>query len=762
MPSVSFNVFVSSTWLDLQPEREAVERALQRLRGEAAFNGMEYFGSRDETTRRASLDEVDRSQLYVGIFAARYGSGITEAEYRRARERRLPCFIYFKAESTITLDKCDKDPAQMARLDALKAELMRSHIVTEFNNPDDLAAKVTADLHRWIFDNYSQARADAQPSAPTISALHQLPPPPADFTGRAEELAELTANVERGVTISGLHGQGGIGKTALALKLAQQLAPRYPDAQFYLDLKGADEQRPLSPSDALSHVVRAYHPTTKLPDDQTELEVLYRSLLHNQRALLLMDNARDAAQVAPLIPPEGCVLLVTSRQHFMLPGLHVQHLDKLPPEDAHELLLRIAPRIGGHADTIAKLCGHLPLALRLAAFALVERMDLSVADYVRRLSDAHQRLKLLDKVAAALTLSYDLLTHDLQRLWRTLAVFPKTFDAPAAAAIWQLEPDAAQDALGELIKYSLLEWDDATKRYSLHDLARLYALDLLTAADELHEAESRHAAYYQTVSASANELYLKGGDSFMEGLALFDGEWENIQAGQSWAARNAEEDKRALELCNEYPNSGGWILLLRQNPHQRIAWLEPALKAAKKLNQRDFEGYHLSNLGAAYVELGETRRAIELSEQRLFIARELGDRRGEGIALGNLGPAYNDLGDPHRALEFCEQRLTILREFGDRRAEAITLCNIGIAYLGLNEMHLAVEFFEQALLIDREIGNRRGEGINLWNMSLALNKLGDRAQAIVHAEASLKILEEIGDPYAGEVRESLAEWRKQT
>ncbi|HYX40152.1 MAG TPA: DUF4062 domain-containing protein, partial [Pyrinomonadaceae bacterium] len=111
-------VFISSTWLDLQPERAAVEQAIHRMR-EPGFNGMEYFGSRDETTQRASLDEVDRSDVYIGIFAARYGSGITEDEYRRARARNLRCFIYFKAESSITFDKVEKDAAQLARLDKL-------------------------------------------------------------------------------------------------------------------------------------------------------------------------------------------------------------------------------------------------------------------------------------------------------------------------------------------------------------------------------------------------------------------------------------------------------------------------------------------------------------------------------------------------------------------------------------------------------------------------------------------------------------------
>jgi hypothetical protein len=149
-------VFLSSTWSDLQPEREAVQTALHRLR-ETKFVGMEYFGSRDESTHRASLDEVDRSDLYVGIIAGRYGSGITEAEYRRAREKRLPCLIYIKEETSISPEWREMDHDKLARLARLKEDL-RQHIVSDFKGPEELAAKVTADVHRWLFDQYLPER----------------------------------------------------------------------------------------------------------------------------------------------------------------------------------------------------------------------------------------------------------------------------------------------------------------------------------------------------------------------------------------------------------------------------------------------------------------------------------------------------------------------------------------------------------------------------------------------------------------------------
>jgi len=161
MPVEVAQVFVSSTWLDLQPERQAVEAALQRLH-ETKFVGMEYFGSRDETTRGTSLDEVDRSRVYVGIIAGRYGSGITEDEYRRARELNLPCFVYFKSDLDIRPEWRDSDPEKAANLIAFRQDLQRNHIVSEFTSPGDLATRVTADLHNWLVKEYLAPRlADA-------------------------------------------------------------------------------------------------------------------------------------------------------------------------------------------------------------------------------------------------------------------------------------------------------------------------------------------------------------------------------------------------------------------------------------------------------------------------------------------------------------------------------------------------------------------------------------------------------------------------
>jgi len=569
-----------------------------------------------------------------------------------------------------------------------------------------------------------------QSTIPVVNAFHQLPTPPADFTGREAELNELMAKMETGgVTISGLQGMGGIGKTALALKLAEWLTPRYPDAQFFLDLKGASD-KPLSPAEAMAHVIRAYHPVAKLPESEIELKPLYQSVLHGQHALLLMDNARDSQQVLPLLPPATCLLLVTSRQHFTL-----------PPNDACQLLLTIAPRIGADAEAVAKLCGYLPHALRLAASALAEQIDLSPADYLARLENAQTRL---DFVEASLSLSYDLLAAETQKWWHLLAVFPDTFDQLAGAAVWEMDVEPAQKTLSGLVEYSLVEWQSATRRYRLHDLSRLFAAKHCTEAERA-AGQQHHAEHYKTLLHSANELYLKGGDAIQRGLALFDMEWGNIQAGQLWAQVNTEKNKAAAQLCSDYPNAGAHCLELRQHPRERIRWREAALAAARSLKDRAGEGVHLGNLGVAYYNLSEPRRAIEFYEQQLVITREIGDRRGEGAALGNLGLASADLGEPRRAIEFYEQDLVIAREIGDRHGEGTALGNLGVAYYNLGEPRRAIEFYEQDLVITREIGDRRGEGAVLGNLGVAYKNLGEPRRAIEFYEQYLVIAHEIGD-----------------
>jgi tetratricopeptide (TPR) repeat protein len=774
-------VFISSTWKDLRPEHEAAERAVNSMR-ETKYVGMKYFGSRDEDTRTASLDEVDRSRVYVGIIGGRYGSGITEAEYDRATARGLRRFIYFKSDASTLDDTRDTDPEQRDKLAAFKQKLRAAHTVQEFNTPDELRAQVAEDLHRWLFDEYitpklqgaltgtvsreeAKALLDAvrdlstlsrdlvarvqstvinvapggsfaardnvthnyyapAASAPVIPTLHQLRAPVGDFVGRGKEINELLATLRRGgsATITGISGMGGIGKTELAFYVANELRDTYPDAQLVLDMRGTDAT-PRDAGDALAACIRAFAGVEqRLPDDLQELTRIYRSVLEGKHALILLDNARDSAQARPLMPPAGSALLVTSRETIALAGIKRVTLEQLEPAEARELLRGIAPHVPADtADRICFLCGYLPLAIRAAGSLLDITRDLAPNVYAEQLQDERRRLELIGAegvdlgVEASFGLSYARLTDDAARVFRQLAVFPAFFDARAEETICE---DPGHKHLSELLRRNLVRYNEETQRYSLHDLARLFA-DSRMNEDESHATHTRHAAHYLVVLVECDAFYKKGGDAIKNAIALFDVERRNVEAGQEWACRHSSRYEASARLCNEYPNAGVYVLNLRQHPREYISWLEAALAAARQLKYRAAEGVHSGNLGLAFADLGETRRAIEFHEQYLAIAREVNDRPGEGNALGNLGSAYAVLGETRRAIEFHEQQLTIASE----------------------------------------IGYRLGEATALFNTGLALHKLDDRAKAITHVERALEIFEQIESPIAERGRAALVRWR---
>ena len=599
---------------------------------------------------------------------------------------------------------------------------------------------------------------DATLPPPPLVLVPHLPAPPRDFTGRDEELKDLLADFDRGATITGLRGMGGIGKTALAYELAEKLAGRYPDGQILVELRGTGPE-PMTPAEAMAKVVRIYYPEAKLPGSEAELARIYHSLLHDLRVLVLLDNAFNDRQVRPLLPPAGCGVIVTSRRKFTLPGLVPMDLDVLPEDKAVELLLRLwnpeaSPSTEQLKDKdlsrIACLCGYLPLALRAAGSLLANSPDLSPAQLARDLRDERTRLKRIGKegvdldVESSFGLSYSRLTEETARVFLLLSVFPAGFDAAAEEVVCR---DEGHRHLRELMRWSLVEYQSLGVeygRYHLHDIVRIYAASCLQAG-EMGEAEERHAEHYWRVLSASNEQYKQGGENLLAGLALFDRERANILAGWSWAERNLKDSRAADSLCSSYPGAGAYVLNLRLHPQEQIRWLETAADAAKQMQDRGAEGAHFGNIGLAYADRGETGKAIVYYQQALTITREIGNRQDEGAILGNLGRAYANLGEPRKAIEHHDQALTIFKEIGDRRDEGTTLCNIGIAYAALGKIHNAIEYFEQALAIAREIEERRNEGICLGCLGQANINLGEIRKAIDHYQQALAIAREIGD-----------------
>jgi tetratricopeptide (TPR) repeat protein len=609
------------------------------------------------------------------------------------------------------------------------------------------------------------------PPLPPPSPLHQLRAPVGDFVGRENEITALLATLKHDgesntASISGISGLGGIGKTELAYVVAAHLAPQYPDAQLVVDLRGTDAV-PRPPADALAECVRAFAGLeVRLPDDEATLVRLYRECLTGRRVLVVLDDAAADEQVRPFLPPPGCALLVTSRATLHLPGLRTRiQLDEFTPAEARALLQEMVPRVtDAVADQICSLCGYLPLAVRAAGGLLDVTPDLDPAEYAEELRDTRARLALRYanaeghniSVEASFQLSYQRLPEEAARVFRALAVFPADFDGAAVEAI---AADAGRLQLRELLRRNLVRYNAETKRFRLHDLARVFAD---AQASEAGRAvwQFAHARYFCKLLWEVDALYKAGGAKLMAGLALYDRDEANIVAGQAWAAHLALVFTAAARLCLDYADVGVYVISLRLHAREWIRWLEAQLAAARHMKEYEYESAALGNLGLAYAELGELPRAIEFYKQQLVIARELGDQCGEGNALGNLGVAYRNMGEPLRAIEFHEKGFAIAREIGDRRGESADLGNLGLAYSDLEEPHRAVEFYQQALVINREIGDLRGEGIDLWNQAEALEQLGDRAQAIACAEAALLIFEAIESPNAKRVRKRLAEWRQ--
>jgi tetratricopeptide (TPR) repeat protein len=398
----------------------------------------------------------------------------------------------------------------------------------------------------------------------------------------------------------------------------------------------------------------------------------------------------------------------------------MQRLDlgTLSEAEAEKLLLVISPRIGEHAPELAKLCGYLPLALRVSATLLQEQDDYPVAEYLADLGKAHLDL-LADpdypddpsrSVAASLLLSYQRLTQAAQQTFQQTGVFIGSFTREALIAVVEGVEDAARQAR-DLRRRSLLDYDAASERYDLHDLARTFALTRLP--DE-RPTRLRHARYYvQVANYAEEELYLKGKQS--EGLKLFDRERRQIDAGWQWAITQFPADDTDRILL-DFADATVYVGDLRYNLRgERIPQLEAQAAAAQRLGRKSAENAALSNLGIAFYDLGLYGQAIDYYNQALMIVNQAENLHARSNIFSNIGLAYAELGEKERAIDYHKRALAIAYEMDDRRGEGIALCNLGNL---LDHTDSAIDHYKQALAIAREIGDQRSEVAAVSNLVL--------------------------------------------
>ncbi len=602
-------------------------------------------------------------------------------------------------------------------------------------------------------------KAEDRASAASICTL---PSPPSPFVGRVEELRDLRALAERGegVAIVGLRGMGGVGKTGLALVLAHALRSRY-SAALYLNLQGLGDptdpnpvNRPLSPELIVSALLRALRVEAvdkidpAAPGGWQQLQGLYRAELSSRPTLLLLDNAKDAAQVAPVLPPAGCLLLVTAREAFGLNGVSARRIGTLSAPEAERLLRELCLRLTEEqAATLAKHCAHLPKALRAAAGRLAVEEDLEVDEYLRLLADEKRRLRQLGRedgdeldVEATLRLSIQRLSEIERRAFARLAAFgPLRFVAESARHVIE---DEEGGTLHRLVRLSLVEWDEATKFYGLHDLLRLIAADLLgQAAEEDRIARLRHAAWHAAVLGQANALLIKGGSEQLMGLRTFDLFRDSILLAQGWVIEHANPENDALAPALVLPQ----ILALRVHPREREAGLRAALAATRRRGDRQAEANMLQAQGDLAVRQGRPGEAEKAYEAALGIYREIGDRLGEANVLqaqGDLELRQGRLGEAEKGYG---EALGIFREIGDRQGMANVLQAQGDLAVRQGRLGGAEKAYGEALGIYREIGDRLGAANVLQaqgDQAVRQDRLGEGEKAY---EAALGIFREIGE-----------------
>jgi tetratricopeptide (TPR) repeat protein len=598
-------------------------------------------------------------------------------------------------------------------------------------------------LRQWVFE-IERTVADGSVTQCIPPRAQQLPPPPGDFTGRQAEFDALMTVLSCAPTNVTVRGMPGVGKTTFALAVCDRLVERYPDGQFFFDLQGTRKQ-PLTHLDAMRHIIHSLRPNSPIPPDTQELAGLYRSLIRDKRILVLLDDARDADQVEPLVAGSGSLLVVTSRQHFTLPDMAAVNLSPLQPKEAEALLLRIAPRIGETCSDIAALTSGLPLALRLAASALSERHDVSPSDYARRLADEQTRFELVD---ASVSLSVDLLSSPLRQMFLQLSVFPFDFDLAAAIALWGREADEVNDNIGHLLRYSLIGYDTEARRYYLHDLIWRYTV---AHCDESQQGASRTtmSLYYLAVAKTAEHLYKQGSDEMNMGLALFDRELPNIDQGFSHSATNMYRSREAAKTCIDYVVGTPLCRDLRQGPAYQLVWLSAAKEAAIHLEDVEAMVPIFGNLGRVLAKMGRLDDALQCHNDVRDMARTLDIPKLEAHACLGAGWVWRLMNKPDHAVEQFRACVELARKSGARWLELNGLNNLAALSFESGHLEEAKQFAEDAMNGFMELGDQRGAARAMGNLGGILVNSSDPQLAVEILEHGVGIARELRDVELG-------------
>ncbi|MYU14788.1 tetratricopeptide repeat protein [Streptomyces sp. SID8361] len=648
-----------------------------------------------------------------------------------------------------------------------------------------------SELHRRIL------QADADLAAPVDDRAHagpgfvrpaQLPATVADFTGRVafvDELSDQLATAEgRVMAVSAVAGIGGVGKTTLAVHVAHAARVHFPDGQLYVDLQGAGPV-PAEPNAILGAFLRALGtPDNAIPEGVQERAALYRSMLDGRRVLTLLDNARDAAQVRPLLPgTEGCAALITSRTRMVdLEGAHLVDLDVMTPQEALVLFTRIVgtERVSSERDAamdVVAACGFLPLAIRIAASRLASRRTWTVSTLARKLANQRRRLDELRAgdlaVRATFELGYGQLEPQQARAFRLLGLADgPDISLAAAAVVLDLDTFDAEELLESLVDASLLE-SAAPGRYRYHDLVRLYARDC---AERHQSAADREAALSRLLDfylATAARVYAmeRPGDRLGEHLAPADHPglaFPHQDAALDWLFTEAD----CLLACAQQAASGTALggaadLLLAAMDLAESGANAPRYEAvshivserAHTVGDTRAEGRARTCLAKVRNLTGRLEEADAEAERALTLGSAVEDHVTMGRALTERGIiAHLSRTRWDDAERHFLRAIDAYRAVDDQPGEASALCNLSRAYVEMGRIDSAVELARQGVRIYGSLGRTLRLANGKYALGIALTGAGSLAHALEQLTEALGLFREHRQPlWEGMTHQRLAE-----
>ncbi|MEH0416133.1 BTAD domain-containing putative transcriptional regulator [Streptomyces sp. B21-083] len=562
---------------------------------------------------------------------------------------------------------------------------------------------------------------------PAAGALRQLPAPPPGFTGRASQLAALDHARDAGTMIAAIGGAGGTGKTWLALTWAHQNSARFPDGQLYVNLRGYDPASPPLPVETALHgFLRALGvDPTAVPPDIDGMAALYRSLLAERNVLVLLDNARDADHVTPLLPSStASAVLVTSRSG--LPELVATHgawpitLDPLNGSEARDLLAyRLsAPRLAAEPDAAAAVvhwCSGLPLALGIV---IARATRASLTELAAELSSAHTRLSALDAGAPSanlrvvLDISHAALSSAAARLFRQLSITPGP-DIGTRAAIAVAGPGAPV-LLRELADAHLVD-EHMPDRYRMHDLVRLYA------AEKCGEAE-RDSALGQTVEhylhsalacaevmghhrlPSVDQLPAPGSNPYRPGDMTAALAWTEAEH----AALTAVVDLQLPGVSWQLPKALAVYHWRYGRLRDHLAMWTTAREVAERIGDVTALVQADISFGDSHATLGDFPTALPYLERAVALAAQLGDLAAEADAHNSLAWAWEGRRNHRKALDHARAALTGYQALGKPHLEADMLNCVGWCLIRLGRRDEGRAWCDKALALCEEHGHRDG------------------------------------------------------